>query len=419
MDHTSHQDQQETQLNWAKNLTYSARELQRPRSIEELRSLVAGSDRVKALGSRHSFSSVADTSGTLIELTAMPELFSIDPGAQTVTFDAATRYGDLAMKLQAEGWALPNMASLPHITVAGSVSTGTHGSGDDNTPLAATVRSLQMVLADGSLRTFTRGEPDFDGAVVSLGALGIVTQLTLDVLPSFELRQDVYSGVSWDGVLAEFESLTASAYSVSLFTRWTGEEFGLVWMKSTEEPPAEVLGVTALTEDIGLAEGPAEYATDQGGRWGSWDQRLPHFRLDFTPSNGDELQSEYLLPREHAVEGLRRVRALAAEIEPLLLVSEIRTMAADDQFLSGAYGRETVGFHFTWRQLPGRVDEVLAQIEDQLLPLGARPHWGKRFVTTDISDMYPRLNDFTELAERLDPSGTFRNEFLDGLVFDA
>ncbi|WP_369699646.1 FAD-binding protein [Nesterenkonia sp. Act20] len=419
MDKSSSQDPQEIQLNWAKNLTYSASRLERPRSVAELSEIVAACSRVKALGSRHSFSSVADTTGTLIELMEMPRIFELDAEARTVTLDASTRYGDLAAALQAEGWALPNMASLPHITVAGTVATGTHGSGDGNQPLASSVRSLEMVLADGSLRTFTRGEPDFDGAVVSLGALGVVTQLTLDVIPSFQVRQDVYAGVSWDGVLAEFDDLTSSAYSVSLFTRWAGEDFGMVWMKSTQEPPAEVLGVSALTQDIGLAEGPAEYATDQCGQWGSWDQRLPHFRLDFTPSNGEELQSEYLLPREHAKEGLRKVRQLAADIEPLLLITEIRTMAADEQWMSGASGRDTVGFHFTWRQLPEEVAEVLVKIEEQLLPLGARPHWGKRFVTTDIAALYPQLDQFTELAGRLDPTGTFRNDFLERMLFGA
>ncbi|GAA1140576.1 FAD-binding protein [Nesterenkonia lutea] len=417
MEKSRTQEQQGVQMNWAKNLTYSASQLERPRTVAELSEIVAASDRVKALGSRHSFSSVADTTGTLIELSAMPRIFELDAEAHTVTIDASTRYGDLAAALQARGWALPNMASLPHITVAGTVATGTHGSGDRNPPLASSVRSLDMVLADGSLRTFTRGAADFDGAVVSLGALGVVTQLTLDVIPSFQLRQDVYAGVGWDGVLAEFDELTASAYSVSLFTRWTGEDFGLVWMKSTAEPPAQVLGVSALTQDIGLAEGPAEYATDQCGKWGSWDQRLPHFRLDFTPSNGEELQSEYLLPREHAVEGLRRMRALAAEIEPLLLISEIRTMAADEQWMSGAFDRDTVGFHFTWRQRPAEVSEVLLKIEEELLPLEARPHWGKRFVTTEIVGLYPRADDFLELAARLDPAGTFRNDFLERMLF--
>ncbi|MGJ9374118.1 SMP-30/gluconolactonase/LRE family protein [Nesterenkonia sp. CF4.4] len=410
---------QESQANWAGNLTYSSTRLERPRSIDELARLVAESEQVKALGSRHSFSSVADTTGTLIELTAMPQVFTLDAEAGTVTFDAATRYGDLAAALQAEGWALPNMASLPHITVAGSVATGTHGSGDRNPPLASSVRSLDMVLADGSLRTFRRGDADFDGAVVSLGALGVVTTLTLDVVPSFEVRQDIYDGVSWGGVLENFEELTGAAYSVSLFTRWVGEDFGLVWMKSTQEPPAEVLGVTARREDIGLAGGPPEFATEQGGRWGSWDQRLPHFRLDFTPSNGDELQTEYLLPRENAVEGLRRMRALSSEIEPLLLISEIRTMAADDQWMSGASGRETVGFHFTWLQREEEVAALLPRLEEQLLPLGARPHWGKRFATTDIASFYPRVGDFTRLAQELDPKGTFRNAFLNDLLFGA
>ncbi|WP_300342156.1 D-arabinono-1,4-lactone oxidase [Nesterenkonia sp.] len=406
----------EVGFNWARNLQYSAGRLLQPRSVEELQGEVAASPRLRAVGSRHSFNTIADTDGDLVSLAGLPRVFELDESARTVTIDAGTRYGELAEALQARGFALQNMASLPHITVVGSVATGTHGSGDRNPPLSHAVREVEIVLADGSLRTFVRGEEDFAGAVVNLGALGVVTRVTLDVVPSFELRQDVYDGISWDGVLESFEQLTSAAYSVSLFTRWTGETFGHAWLKTARadgaEAPAELLGRPALDYNIGLAEGPAEAATEQTGVWGSWDARLPHFRMNFTPSNGTELQSEYLLPREHAVEAMRRLRALGDRIQPHLMVSEIRTMAADDQWLSPAYGRQTVGFHFTWRQHTEEVTALLPVLEEQLGDLQARPHWGKLFSATNLAALYPRFDDFRSLAERLDPEGVFHNDFL-------
>ena len=411
-------------VNWAGNLQYSAGRLVQPRSLEELQEQVAGSTRIKPVGSRHSFNAIADTDGDLLSLAGMPRVFELDEQARSVTIDAGMRYGELAVRLRERGWALENMASLPHITVVGSVATGTHGSGNRVPPLSAQVNAVGLVTADGELRRFARGDEEFGGAVVNLGALGVVIRISLDVVPGFEGRQDVYDGLSWDGVFDDFEELTSAAYSVSLFTRWSGERFGHAWLKSTRggelpeagQPPETIQGVKPLGRHIGLAEGPAEAATEQTGIWGSWDERLPHFKLNFTPSNGTELQSEYLLPREQAVEGMRRMRALGDRMAPHLMVSEVRTMAADDQWLSAAYGRETVGFHFTWRQHVEEVAALLPALEDELLPLGARPHWGKLFTTTQVAGLYPRFVDFQALAQRTDPGGKFRNEFLETML---
>lgn len=402
--------------NWAGNLTYSAGRLLQPNTLDELREQVAGAERIKPVGSRHSFNTIADTHGDMLTLAGLPQIFELDEESRTVTVDAGTRYGDVAAALQSRGWALQNMASLPHITLVGSVATGTHGSGDANPPLSAAVSSVELVLADGSIRTLRRGEDEFAGVVVGLGALGVVTQLSLDVVPSFQVRQDVYPGLGWDAVLENFEQLTGAAYSVSLFTRWVGETFDQAWLKSTDDPAPELLGVTALQRDIPMVEGLAEATTAQSGAWGSWDTRLPHFKLDFTPSNGTELQSEYLMPREQAVEGMRRMQKLGAQMEPHLLSSEIRTMAADDQWMSPAFGRDTVGFHFTWRQHINEVIALIPRIEEQLLPLGARPHWGKLFNTTEVAPLYPRFADFRQLAEELDPQHRFRNRFLKAVL---
>lgn len=403
--------------NWAGNIRYAARELHRPTSVEELRRIVSASRGLRPLGSRHSFSAIADTGGDLIELTALPRTLEIDEDAAVVTVSAGLRYGDLAPALDAAGFALANMGSLPHITVGGATATGTHGSGDGNGTLSRQVAALEFVTVEGDLVRVARGEADFDGAVVHLGALGVVTRVTLDLVPRFTLRQDVYRGLAWDVVLEHFDELTAAAYSVSMFTSWAGERFGDLWLKSTSALPEELYGVRPLVDSVGLAEGKASNTTEQGGVEGAWFERLPHFKLGYTPSNGEELQTEYLLTRRTALEGIRQVRELADLVAPHLLISELRTMAADDLWLSGAYGTDAVGIHFTWKYRPAEVAALLPLIEERLLPLGARPHWGKVSAATDLDRQFPRLDDFRALADRWDPRGKLRNRYLDQRIF--
>lgn len=394
--------------NWAGNVAYQAREVARPRTVEALRALVAERDRVRALGSRHSFSEVADGPGTLVSLEELPADITVSD--QQVSVPAATRYGVLAEFLQERGLALPNMASLPHISVAGAVATATHGSGDANGCLSTSVAGLELVTASGELRTVWRDDPEFAGSVVALGALGIVTRVTLDVRPTFEVRQQVYVDVPWPALVAELDAVFASGYSVSVFTDWAGP--AQVWVKSLD----------AVTLPYKPAEGPIHMlagesvaaVTEQGGVPGPWLDRLPHFRLGHKPSAGAELQTEYLLPRSAAVTALDRLRAMAPRITPLLQISELRTVAADDLWLSPACGRDVLGVHFTWKlDVPG-VTAVLPSVEEALLPLGARPHWGKVFHTRKIA--YPGWADFVELRAHHDPQGKFTNPFLDQLT---
>jgi xylitol oxidase len=405
--------------NWARHHEYRATTLHRPRTIEELQEVVAHAPRIRALGSRHSFSDIAD-SAELVSLDALPPAIRIDGESETVSFSAGLRYGDLGPVLQSAGWALRNLASLPHISVAGSVATGTHGSGDRNGTLSRAVSGLEYVLADGSIRTISPVDPDFDGAVVALGALGVLSRITLDIEPTFDVRQDVYESLTWTNLLDNFDGVMSRAYSVSVFTTWEGETVGRVWLKSIigeRKPPQTLYGATPVqAQRHPLAEQPTESTTVQGGIPGPWIDRLPHFRLEFTPSNGDELQSEYLVPRQHAVEAVQAVRALGDHITPHLHVSELRSMAADSLWLSGAYETDALGIHFTWKNEPDAVLALLPVIEDVLAPFFARPHWGKLFHAVR-PELYPRLDDFRALAERMDPTSKFRNEFLDRHVF--
>jgi alditol oxidase len=404
--------------NWAGTHVYTAAALHRPRSLEELRATVAGAPRIRVLGSRHSFSAIAD-SAELVALDGLPGDVVVDREAGTVTCGAAMTYGELAAALAAEGLALHNLASLPHISVAGAVATATHGSGDANGNLATAVRGIELVTSTGDVVTAARGDEDFDGMVVGLGALGAVTRVTLDLEPAYEVRQRVFEALSWDALHEHFDAITATGYSVSVFTRW-GDVVDQVWVKSRvddrpERERAELFGAVAATVDrhpiLGLD--PVN-CSPQLGVPGAWSDRLPHFRMGFTPSIGEEIQSEYQVPRAHAAAAIRAVHGLADALRPVLQVSEIRTIAPDGLWMSPQYRQSTVGLHFTWTREPEAVARVLVDLEAALAPFQARPHWGKVFLAdaAAVAPLYERLGDFAALAERLDPRGAFRNAWL-------
>ncbi|MFI9581948.1 D-arabinono-1,4-lactone oxidase [Streptomyces sp. NPDC052236] len=406
--------------NWAGNIAFSAERVSRPATVSELRGIVADSSRVRALGSGHSFNDIADTDGALVSLAGLPGDVEIDTAAATVRVPAGVRYAALAREVHARGLALHNMASLPHISVAGSVATGTHGSGNANGSLATAVRTVEMVTADGELLTLDRDKDgeQFAGSVVALGALGVVTSLTLDLVPAFDMRQYVFTGLPLATLEDHFDAVTSAAYSVSLFTDWSAPVFSQVWLKQHEDPSAlapDFPWATPATGAMHPVPGmPATYCTEQHGVPGPWHARLPHFRAEFTPSNGEELQSEYLVPRHHALAALRAVAALGETMAPVLQVCEVRTMAADDLWLSPAYGQETVGLHFTWVKDTAAVLPVIALLEERLAPYAPRPHWGKVFAMApaEVRGRYPRMGDFLALREALDPAGKFTNGFV-------
>src|SRR6478672_5623837 len=411
------------ETNWAGSHTYRS-PIEVVRSVEHLQELVAAAPRVRALGSRHSFTDLTDITdadhGVLVSLLDLPTAVVVDPTTRTARVTGHAAYGTVGAALETRGWALANLASLPHISVAGAVATGTHGSGDGNGSLATAVASLDLVGPDGELRTVSRGDADFEGSVVALGALGIVTSAALDVEPTYDVRQDVFTGLSWDALTSGLDAVTSSAYSVSLFTRWGEAGIDQVWLKSRgEQAPCEPFGAVPATTTMHMLDGAdPESVTAQGGVPGPWLDRLPHFRMGFTPSRGEELQSEYLLPRRHALEAVERLRRLGDRLEPVLQGSELRTVAADEHWLSSAYGEDVVGAHFTWVRDPERVYAVLPALEEALLPLGARPHWGKCFVAARdrLEPLYPRMGDFRALRDRVDPDRVFDNAFLQRVI---
>jgi xylitol oxidase len=399
--------------NWAGNLVYRAERMHRPRSVDALREIVARAPRIRVLGSRHCFNDIAD-SDELVSLDALPPAIEVD--GSTVWCAGGVRYGDLAEALHGHGLALHNLASLPHISVAGAVATATHGSGDRNGNLATAVAALELVTSDGELVSARRGDPDFDGMVVGLGAQGAVTRIALDVESAYEVSQRVFEGLAWDVLLERLDAIFASGYSVSVFTRWLPEEAGQLWVKQRAgEPEPDGFGARPAAVDRHpiLGMDPVN-CTPQLGRPGRWSDRLPHFRMGFTPSAGDELQTEYLVDRRHARAAIDAVRALGPDVEPMLMVSELRTVAGDRLWMSPQYVRDALALHFTWK--PVDVGRVLGRLEDALEPFDARPHWGKLFDARGVGARYERLADFTRLTERLDPRGAFRNDWLEERV---
>ncbi|TFD72445.1 FAD-binding protein [Cryobacterium sp. Hb1] len=413
---------QKSERNWAGNYRYAA-PVAHPKSVDEVQQLVAAATRVRALGSRHSFNAIADSPGMLLALDRVDDAIVIDPTLLSVEVSGGTTYGTLAVELQRQGYALHNLASLPHISVAGAIATGTHGSGDHNGSLATAVSALEIVTGSGGLLRVDRSTPDFAGMVVALGALGIVTRVTLDIQPTFEAQQFVYENLSWSAVLQHFDAVMGSAYSVSLFTNWLGENVDQAWVKSRGGDftgAGEFFGGTAAT--LGRHPLPgisAVNCTEQFGVAGPWSERLAHFRMAFTPSNGEELQSEYHVPREHAVAAIEALRTLSDRIAPLLLVSEVRSVAADDLWLSPNFERPGVALHFTWKPEQAAVEALLPVLEGVLAPFAVRPHWGKLFHANAemLATRYRRFNDFRALADRLDPAQKFRNAFLERTVF--
>ena len=409
--------------NWAGNIVYRASELAQPADLAGLQAVVREHPQVHAVGAGHSFNRIADTPGVLVSLDGLPTEISIDPDRAAVTVPGGLTYQDLAPRLTAAGWALRTLASLPQLTVAGACATATHGSGDGNGNLATAVSGMQLVTADGGLRTLRR-ETDgerFRGAVVGLGALGVVAALTLDLVPVFEIRQYVYQGLPAAMLGSHFDEIFGSGYSVSVFTDWQGTRHRQVWVKQcvglddSWRPEPRWMDATLADRPLHPIPGqPARYATEQLGVPGPWHDRLPHFRAEATPSSGQELQSEYLLPRQRAAGAFDVLASLAGVLAPVLQICEIRTVAPDDLWLSPSYQQDTVALHFTWIKDTGAVLPVIAAIEHLLAPLGARPHWAKLFTVPPhaVRALYPRSADFQQLLGEADPGGKFRNSFV-------
>lgn len=413
--------------NWAGNLTYHADQLYQPTSVEELQQIMLKCPKLRALGSRHSFNAIADSLTNQVSLEHLDSI-AVDAAARTVTVGAGVRYGTLAPVIDKQGFALHNLASLPHITVAGAIATATHGSGVHNKNLSSAVSALELVNADGKVIYLSREKDgdNFLGSVVALGALGIVTRVTLDLQPRYDMAQLVYRNLSMDQLEHNLEAILSNSYSVSLFTNWQNNNINQIWLKYRVAPGErrgilpEFYGAKAATRDMHpIDDHPAESCTPQLGVVGPWYERLPHFKMNFTPSSGAEIQTEYFVPRSRGYEAIRAVETLRDKITPHLFITEIRTIAADDLWMSMAYQRDSLAIHFTFKPETDAVHALLPHIEEKLAPFDARPHWAKvfRVPPAQLAARYPKMPAFRSLLHQQDPQGKLRNQFIDTNIF--
>lgn len=415
--------------NWAGNYQYKAKNLHEPKTVEEVQALVKKSDKQKALGSRHCFNDIADSPLNQISTQHLNKLLAIDEQAKTVTVEAGARYGQFAPDLDQKGYALHNLASLPHISVAGACSTATHGSGVKNGNLATAVAGMEFVTANGEVVNLSRDKDgeNFNGAVVSLGALGFITKVTLDIQKTFAVRQDLFQDLPLQSLKDHFDEILSSGYSVSLFTDWQNKNISQVWIKrrvekDTKDLGADFYGAKAATKNLHpITKLSAENCTGQMGMAGPWYERLPHFKMGFTPSSGEELQSEFFVPRENALDAILALEKKGDQIFPQLMISEIRTIAADNFWMSPCYKQDCVAIHFTWKQHTEEVMKLLPMIEAELTPFKYRPHWGKLFTIApaDLHSRYEKLGDFLQLLKNYDPQGKFRNAYLDLNIYQS
>ena len=416
------EDNKEHLQNWAGNLTYSTENVFYPKTVEEIKDIVKNKKQLRALGSRHSFNKIADSTENLVSLKEMNKVLSLDKDAKTVTVEAGMRYGELAPYLHENGFALHNLASLPHITIAGAIATGTHGSGVKSGNLSTAVSAIEFVNASGDLVTLSKKKDAdlFNGAVVALGAIGVVTKITLDLLPTFNMKQVVYRNLPMSELKNNFDAIEAAGYSVSLFTDWKNKNINEVWIKSRAEagdtpPLPELFGAKLATQNLHPIETEsAVNCTDQMGVPGPWFERMPHFKMGFKPSAGKELQSEFFVPIEHAYDAIMAMETLHEKITPHLFISEICTIQADDLWMSPCYKKTSVALHTTWKQETDEVMKLIPLIEEKLAPFNAKPHWAKLFTMSPshLQSRYEKLNDFKTLVAQYDPKGKFRNEFL-------
>ncbi|MEP6735704.1 MAG: D-arabinono-1,4-lactone oxidase [Chryseolinea sp.] len=414
--------------NWAGNLTYSTSNLHEPTTIDEIKAVIEKSEKLRALGTRHCFNTIADSTANLLSTRMLKEVGEVDKEANTITVGAGVRYGDLCKVLDAKGYALHNLASLPHISVAGACATATHGSGVNNGNLATSVSAIEFVSGSGEVVKLSRADDadTFNGAVVNLGCLGVLSKVTLNLLPTFQIAQLVYLNLPISQLEKNFEDIMSSGYSVSLFTDWQTDAINQVWVKQVANsskivaPIEEFYGAKPADRNVHpIIDLSAVNCTDQMGVPGPWYDRLPHFKLDFTPSSGEELQAEYFVPFDKAVDAIKAVTVLKSELKDLLMITEIRSIASDELWMSMSYQRPSVAIHFTLKQNIEGVARFLPKLEEKLAPFDPRPHWGKLFTLSPsvLQSRYGKINEFKRLIAKYDPQGKFQNEFITSNIF--
>lgn len=406
--------------NWSGNISFQDKEYLEPKSVAELQQLINSKSHIRVRGSGHSFNTIADSTETVVSLAKIPQVIEIDETTRHVKVSSSLKYGEIVQTLDAKGWAISNLASLPHISIGGSISTATHGSGITNKNLASQVAAFEYVDASGNIQYVEESDQDFSALLVGLGMAGIVTFYWLKLEPSFKVRQVIFENLSDFELKKSFNSIMSTAYSVSFFTKWDETHKGNLWCKfrDSELIPESVAGANKATQKLHpIPEVDPEAATEQFAIAGSWLERLAHFKLDFTPSVGEEIQSEFFVDRCDAPAVISTLRDLAPTFSHMLWISELRTIAADKLWMSTVYERDSVGFHFTWKKSNFDEDTV-RNLEKKLEKYSYRPHWGKVFYAdaAHLREVYPKYLDFLNAIKRIDPLQKFSNDFVRRLV---
>ncbi len=415
--------------NWAGTLTYSSERLVAPNTVAEAQEAVRGAARLRVVGSHHCFNDIADTPGLHLSLERMRGVVRLDTIHHRVTVEGGARYSDISPWLHERGYALHNLASLPHITIAGACATATHGSGPRLGNLATAVAAIEFIDARGELVSLSREKEGdvFPGAVVSLGALGVITALTLDLRPSFAMRQDVYCDLPLDTLTANFDEIMGAGYSVSLFTNWQGAAIDLVWIKSRAETGSPFSGIRPFfgAEPATDKLNPVPTAspvncTDQMGSIGPPYDRLPHFRIDAMPSAGGEVQAEYFVAAGDAAGAIAALGQMGQR--PLTAAARLGNPRHRR--------RRSVAQPLLWAALRCLPLHLQAQnrrpssscspaMEEVLAPFAPVPHWGKLFAMdpATVRSRYAKLDAFKDLLDAHDPAGKFRNAFVERMIF--
>lgn len=409
------------QQNWAGNVTFSTPDVVAPRSVDEVAAVVAAADAVAVVGTGHTFNRAADGPQRVSVADLLVDL-DVDHDAMTVTVSAGWTYSRLAAGLAAEGLALANLASLPDISIGGAIASATHGSGRGLGNLATAVAAVELVTADGTVRWLRRGATDFAGVVASMGCLGVVTRVVLDVEPAYRMRQRFVAGLPWSAVEEHLPAVMDLGYSVSVLTPWHSDDVMWLWVKERVDAGP---GVGTSTPFGGVAltrHHDPDVLNPQLGVPGPWHERLPHFRVGARPRPGQELQSEWFVAADRWQDAVLALREVGERLAPAINVTEIRWVAADDLWLSPQYEQDTVALHVTWhRDREQDVERAIPIAHEALSPFDARVHLAKMTPVraVDMARLYPRHADFVDLGNRLDPERVFRNAWANRVLFDV
>jgi FAD-linked oxidoreductase len=413
-------------VNWARTASCAPAAFARPRSEDELREVLRGAKRAKVVGGGHSWSDAACTDGVLISLDALDEVVSIDD--RKVTVEAGIRLDALNEELARRGLALGVIGSIARQSVAGAIATGTHGSGPRHGSLASLVCGLRLMLADGSVRDLAPGDDLFDAALVSLGALGVDTRVTLACEPAFRL-EELAGPVAFDEAIERIPRLARDEAYVKLWWLPHTDVVQIYRYRRTEEPATSRAFVRWFDQHV-----VNRIVFAAALRFSGWfpasiprinalvralyfrpTRRIARSDLALTiamPPLHEEV--EYAIPIERAAEALRGMRALI-ERERLRVnfVVELRFVAADRAWMSPAYGRDSAYVGAYMARAEG-IDRYFAAFEREMIALGGRPHWGKQFSlgAAQLRDLCPNHARFRALRDSLDPGRLFDNGFL-------